>query len=298
MNGWSAVAVVLSLLLAPQSFSSQPLPGGSPQATTSGTQQPGSMPQTGATQSPNTPQEQQQPPAPARPRTPREDEELRADILMARKQYSEASAIYTKLLRQEPGNAVLLNKLGVAYHQEGKLDLAKRYYERSSKADRTYANAVNNVGTIYYQRKKYRKAIQNYQKALALNPDMATVHSNLGYAYFADKRYEEALDSFHRALGLDSTIFERTHSGGTLLQDRSVTDPGLFYFFLAKSFARMGDAKRCAQYLRKSRDEGYKGLAAAQKDPAFAGVLNDPEVREILQLPSPVAEAPKSLPGC
>ena len=218
----------------------------------------------------------------ARPRTPREDEELRADLFMARKQYPEAAEVYQRLVAQEPRNAILLNKLGIACHQQMMLEQAKRYYERAAKADKTFANAYNNLGTIYYQRKNYRKAIRAYKQALVLDSRIAAVHSNLGYAYFGEKHYDEAMDAFRRALTIDPAVFDRSQNAGSLLQDRSVSDHGLFYFFLAKSFAQMGNAQRCAQYLRKARDEGYERLAAAKTDPAFASVLDDPEVGEIL----------------
>ncbi len=230
-------------------------------------------------------------PAEGRTRTAREDEEIAADVLMARKQYAEASAAYGRLLEKEPGNSALLNKLGIAYHQQVRLDLAKRSYERAVKADPSNANAWNNIGTVHYQRKSYRRAIKAYKKALAGKPDMPAVHSNLGYAYFAQKRYDQAMAAFRRALELDPSVFERSHSTGTLLQDRTVDDRGTFYFFLAKSYATMGDAPRCAQYLRKARDEGYKKLAAVRTDPAFASVVDDPAVRQILE-PSATSENP------
>jgi len=229
--------------------------------------------------------------------TPGKDEELRADVLMARKEYAEAVPIYQNLIRQEPRNAVLLNKLGIAYHQQAMLGQAKRYYQRAAKADPTNANAVNNIGTVYYQRRKYRKAIHFYEKALAIRQDIPAIYSNLGYAYFGQKHYEEAMAAFHRALELDPSVFERSEHAGSLLQDRSVTDHALFYFFLAKSFATMGNAERCAHYLRKARDEGYRGLASVKTDPAFARVLHDPRVQEILQPTAPVAVAPPKPPG-
>ena len=115
MKVTSLAAIALTILIAPQALPGQ-APDGSSQAQ----------------------------PTAQRTRSPREDDELRADIMMARKQYPEAAVIYQKLLRQEPRNALLLNKLGIAYHQQGMLDQAKRYYERAVKADRTFANAVNN----------------------------------------------------------------------------------------------------------------------------------------------------------
>jgi tetratricopeptide (TPR) repeat protein len=244
---------------------------------------------------PATPQQSSAPKSPAAQaaRTPREEEELRADLLMARKQYAEAVPVYHKLLLSEPRNALLLNKLGIAFHQQTMLDQAKRYYERSIRADKNYAAAYNNLGAVLYDRKKFRQAIQQYKKAIAIDPGMATAHRNLGSAYLAQKKYEEAFAAYHRALELDPQVFENRGSFGTVLQHIGVDDKGMFYFFLAKSFASMGNVERCADYLRKARDEGYKNLAAAQVDPAFAGVLRDPSIQEILQSIPPAQEKPR-----
>lgn len=233
--------------------------------------------------------------------TPRETEEMHADLLMARKEYSAAAAAYEKILQTDPRNPGLLNRIGIAYHQQMQLKQAQRYYERALKVDKNFASAYNNLGTIEYQRKKYRKAIKQYQKALAIQADVATFHSNLGYAYFGDKKYELAMAAFHKAIELDPQVFERSSRSGSLLMDRSVEQRGLFYFFLAKSYAVLGDAPHCAEYLRKARDEGYKGLDTAKTDPAFAAVLRDPGVRSILQLPllpeNPPPETPPGPPG-
>ncbi len=283
MTRATVAAVAVAFLLLPQM-----LPGQAP---------------SGGAQKPDTPPQATANPAATQPhtRTPRENEELRADVLMARKQYAEAISVYQKLLQQEPRHAILLNKVGIAYHQLQKLDEAKRYYQRAVKADRTYASAVNNIGTIHYQRKNYRKAIQFYKKALELGPDVAAIHSNLGYACFERKQYDLALESFHRAIELDPAVFERSQHAGSLLQDRSVSERGLFYFLVAKTFAKLGNAEHCALYLRKARDEGYKGMAAAQTDPAFAGVLKDPSVQDVLQKTSPpgdpIRQAPPGPPG-
>ena len=240
------------------------------------------------------PPEQSSAPQASSTRTPREDEELRADLLMARKQYPEAILVYQKLLQTEPRNAVLLNKIGIAYHQQAMLDQAKRYYERAVRANKNYAAGYNNLGTVLYDRRKFRQAVQQYKRALAVDPGMATAYRNMGSAYLAEKKYDEAFAAYQRAVGLDPQVFEG-HSGfGTVLQHMGVEDKGLFYFFLAKSFATMGNAERCAHYLRKAKDEGYKNLAAAQSDPAFASVLRDPSIQQILQASPPVEDKPRS----
>jgi tetratricopeptide (TPR) repeat protein len=214
-----------------------------------------------------------------------------ADVYMARKDYREAAQTYKRLTDENPRNAVYFNKLGIALHQQAALTLALKNYEHASKLDPTYADAENNIGTIWYQRKKYNKAIKAYEKAIAVRKDMPVLYSNLGYAYFEEKKFEQSIASFHQALTLDPQFFE--HGGnrnGSLLQDRSVTDRGHFYYMLAKSFAEAGNVDRCIIYLRKAKDEGYKDLQAAKRDPDFAKVMQDPTVQEILT-PKPIETA-------
>jgi tetratricopeptide (TPR) repeat protein len=214
--------------------------------------------------------------------SPREAAEMRADILMARKEYSDAAGAYIQILLTEPKNAQIMNKIGVAYQQLGDLDRSERFYKRAMHADKKFASAANNCGTIEYEKKHYGKAISMYTKALDLHSDLPTVYSNLGYAYFADKQFPQAMDSFQKALALDPTIFDRRGLGGTIVQQRTTTDPGLFYFFVAKTYAQAGDADRAAHYLKLARDDGYAGFLSAQTDPAFAKVIKDPALQEIL----------------
>lgn len=214
-----------------------------------------------------------------------------ADLYMVRKDYREAAETYKRLADENPRNPVYLNKLGIALHQQTALGLALKYYERATRVDPSYADAQNNIGTIWYQRKKFGKAIKSYQKAIAIRKDMPVLYSNLGYAYFGDKKYDQSIASFHQALTLDPQFFE--HSGGrngSVLQDRSVTDRGRFYYMLAKSFAQSGNVDRCIIYLRKAKDEGYSALAALKNDPDFAVMLKNPAVQEILA-PKPVESA-------
>lgn len=233
---------------------------------------------------------------PASTMTPREALEMRADILMARKEYSQAVGEYERIVLTEPKNAEVLNKIGVAYQQLGDLLRAERVYRRAMHADKKFASAANNCGTVEYERKHYGKAIGLYKKALDLRGDMPTMYSNLGYAYFANKEYPEAMTAFEKALSLDPTIFDRRGQGGTVVQQRSTPDPGLFYFFVAKTYAQTGDAVRAAHYLKLARDDGYAGFLTAQTDPAFAKVIKDPAVQEVLHVePSYASSAKKQI---
>jgi tetratricopeptide (TPR) repeat protein len=222
---------------------------------------------------------------------PLSDEEMAA-LCMVRKEYYEAAVIYKRLSEQNPRNAVYLNRLGIALHQQTALSQALKYYQKSMKADPKYADAQNNIGTIWYERKRFGKAIRAYQKAIALRADAPSFYMNLGYAYFGEKEYERSIASFREALALDPTAFETAGArGGTLIQDRSVmTDRGQFYFLLAKSFAMSGNAERCALYLRKAKDEGYKYMEAIKGDPSFASVVASPAIQSILEVQPETAQ--------
>jgi tetratricopeptide (TPR) repeat protein len=223
---------------------------------------------------------------------PLSDEET-ADIYMARKQYREASQTYFRLTQQNPKNAVYLNKLGIALHQQTALAEALKYYQRAMKADPRYADAENNIGTIWYQRKRYGKAIRSYLKAIKMRDDMPVLYSNLGYAYFSDGKYQQSIAAFRNALAKDPQFFEHGSSRtGSVLQDRSVTDRGRFYFLLAKSFAEMGNYERCLIYLRKAKEEGYASMKDVKKDPAFAAILKDPAVEELIDPKPQESEQP------
>lgn len=227
----------------------------------------------------------------ATPPERRLSEEETGDLFMARKQYREASETYKRLSQENPKSAVFMNKLGIALHQQAALGEALKCYQRALKADPQYADAQNNIGTIWYQRKRYGKAIRAYLKAIKMRSDLPVLYSNLGYAYFSDGKYQESIAAFRTALAKDPQFFERGASRtGSVLQDRSVTDRGRFYFLLAKSFAEAGNYERCILYLRKAKEEGYTSMKDVKKDPAFAAVLKDPAVIDLLE-PKPTESA-------
>jgi len=225
--------------------------------------------------------------APA-PLPPISDEDL-GRLYIVRKQYREAQQVFKRLTVAEPKNAVYWNELGISLHNQMDLSGALKCYEKSAKLDAHYADPVNNKGTIYYERKKYSKAVRAYKKAIGLKSDFAPFYLNLGYAYFGDKQFEDSIGAFRKALQIDPDALEASRSrSGTVIQDRSISaDRAKFYFLLAKSFAQQGNIDRCIVYLKKAKDEGYKDLNSVNSDPAFAAVVKDPGVQEILAVRPP-----------
>jgi tetratricopeptide (TPR) repeat protein len=207
--------------------------------------------------------------------------EKRGDILMARKMYREAAEVY----KQAPlDSAVIWNKIGISYHQMMQFDVAKKYYEHSTRLDPRYPEAINNLGTIYYSRKSYRHAVKLYKRALKLSPQSASVLSNLGTAYFARKQYKLAAENYQQALALDPDVFEHRNSWGVLLQERSVEERAKFHYYLAKTYAKAGMNDRALQYIRKALEEGFTERKKLMEDPEFVSIRKMPEFQELLAM--------------
>ena len=222
-----------------------------------------------------------QPPANGTPGTVRPlSAQDRGDIFMARKMYREAIDMYNTA----PPTAMLMNKIGIAYHQLVDLDNAAKYYARAAKMDPQYSDAINNLGTIYYTKKSYRRAIGEYKKALRIKPNSASVLANLANAYFERKQYQLASDTIQQALAIDPNVFENRGSAGSVVQDRSVGDRAKYHYYLAKTYAKKGQNAEAILYIRKSLEEGFKERKKFEEEPEFAGLRDDPEFKQIMAM--------------
>lgn len=215
------------------------------------------------------------PPKPTVALTP----EVRGDIFMAEKRYREAAEMYSANAK---GSAVLLNKTGIAYHQMLELNVAEKYYKMALRVDSKYAEAVNNLGTIYYAKKSYRRAIGQYKRALRLTPESGSVWSNLAMAYFSRNDWPHAQEALQTALKLDPDVFEHRSTQGVLMQERSVGERGKFHFYLAQMYAKAGRNELALQYIRKALEEGFKERKKFQEDPAFGGLQELPEFKDLM----------------
>ncbi len=204
----------------------------------------------------------------------------RGDIQMARKMYREAIETY----KQAPESPVILNKIGIAYHQLTDLGNAQKYYTLAIKKDPDYTEAINNLGTIYYSRQSYRRAIAQYKKVLRIKPNSASTLANLGSAYFARKQYELASENYQKALLIDPEVFESRSPTGSIVRDRSVGDRPTFFYYLAKSYAKAGMNEQAISYIRKAIEEGFKERKKFNEDPEFAGLQKDPEFLKVMAI--------------
>ena len=207
--------------------------------------------------------------------------EQRGDLYMARKMYREAIDTYSANAKN---SAILWDKIGIAYHQLGDLNDARKAYEHAIKLDKKYADAINNVGTVFYAEKKYRSAISRYNKALQFAPESASIWSNLGTAYYARGKFELMTQAYTKALQLDPEVFEKHGSVGTRMQDRGVADKARYHFEMARMYASSGKNDLALQYLRKALEEGFKEKEKLQQSKEFAALRETQEYKDLMTL--------------
>jgi tetratricopeptide (TPR) repeat protein len=220
--------------------------------------------------------------------------ELQADRLRGDKLFLDALDYYRAALNKKgpetrnENEARLLNKIGITELMMQRYKEARRAFERSIRADHTYADAYNNLGVIFYEGKKYGAAVKEYDKAIAIDSTSASFFSNLGAALFSKRSFDTAVVAYQHALQLDSDVFERTSRGGVQAQLPSPEDRARYDYTVAKLYAKMGLSDQSLEYLRKAIEAGYKDLKNVYKDTEFAELRKNPRFTQLMALNVPV----------
>jgi tetratricopeptide (TPR) repeat protein len=208
--------------------------------------------------------------------------EKRGDELRSEKAYLDALDYLRAALVKDPRNDRIYNKIGIVELQIFRLKEAQKDFERAAKLNKQNSDALNNLGVVFYQKKKYKKAIKFYTRAIELNSTMASYFSNLGAAYFAKKDFEQATLAYGKALELDPQIFERTSRTGVSAHLASPEDRAHYDYVIARLYAKLGQADRSLQFLRRAMEEGYKGIDEVYKDAEFSTLRKDPRFTELM----------------
>lgn len=199
------------------------------------------------------------------------------DLLMTQRRYVEATYVYSRA----PMNAVLWNKIGLAWHHLFALREARNDYERALQLNPNYADAMNNLGAVYFAERNYRKAIHYYQQALRLSPESAVYLVNIGTAYFAENKSRQGAEAYRKAVALDPGVFdlnrEEIVQGAATGQQRAQLD-----FCIAELLAQSGQPDDALKFLHKAVAAGYRDRHQLIEDPALANVHSSPEFATLL----------------
>ena len=129
--------------------------------------------------------------------------------------YLKALKLFKKI-KDLPGEAMLLNRVGTIYENQDNIEKGYEYYQKSLALYRSFdeqkeiANPLNNLGLYYKGKKDYTTALFYYKNSLEIDIKVnnrqgaATLYSNIGGIYVELGNYNKALISFIKGL----TIFE------------------------------------------------------------------------------------------
>ncbi len=88
---------------------------------------------------------------------------------------------------------------GVAFKNQGQLNLAIKYLKMTIKIEPDNAEAHYDLGCIYLRQNKFNKAMLSFEKVLAINPDHVLAHEGKGIIFSKTGRGEDANHEFDSA---------------------------------------------------------------------------------------------------
>jgi tetratricopeptide (TPR) repeat protein len=196
----------------------------------------------------------------------------KADVLVARQNWTGAIAAYREAIAASPNDASLHNRLGICYQRKGDDKAARGAYKKAIDLRKEYPEAWNNLGTIDHARGKYKQAISAYSKAIQMNPKDAVFHKNLGAAWLARGDVEKALEAWNEGFRLDPAAFEKDAVG---VRAAGVTLAREYYLY-AKLLAARGDTEKALEFLARAHAEGFNDFGKVERDQDFLSLVGDP----------------------
>lgn len=115
-------------------------------------------------------------------------------------QWAAAEQIYRQVLQANPADANAWCYLGIACHDQDRLDEAVAAYRRAIQLQPNFPIAFNNLGNTLRLQRKLADAVACFDQALRLKPDYVNAHKNKGTALVWEGHLEEALACYGRAL--------------------------------------------------------------------------------------------------
>jgi serine/threonine-protein kinase len=167
------------------------------------------------------------------------------------------------------------------------------------------SNVTNTAaGEVFYRARRYEAAITQLNKAIKVDKDFHRTHRSLGNAYLAVGRYEDAIDAFARAdllagknadqVSLETDSLKRAFASrgeqGFWEETRSNLEKNLKRhghatpYLLAIASAHLGDNDGAIEWLLQAYKQRDRMLLHLKTEPCFDSILNEPSVRELIQL--------------
>ncbi len=140
--------------------------------------------------------------------------------LVATGRSREAVDLLREGLRQQPGSAELLVKLGAALNAAGDAAGSIEAFERARRAGDDGPDVLNQLALVYAGSGRINEARTIFRTLIDRNPGAATAWFNLGLFELQNRRRDEAAAAFRRATAIDPLYGDAWNALGAALVDR------------------------------------------------------------------------------
>jgi tetratricopeptide (TPR) repeat protein len=197
--------------------------------------------------------------------------------------YSDAIEVWERELAIAPGNAVVVNDIGIAYRQLGQLSAALVYHKRAVEIDPRLGPGHYSLGLAQHDLGYYEAAAESFRAAIDLGHRSAVSNFNLGLALSKLGEHAASETAFQRALsegytpakcffGLATAYrAQRDHDKAIRnLEKALAAEPSLpsANYYLGLSYAALGKYSKARTAFRKEDELGSDWQAAARDEDA------------------------------
>jgi tetratricopeptide (TPR) repeat protein len=105
-----------------------------------------------------------------------------------------------------PDQGTTLYSRALALQKEGRLQDAKRFYERALERSPRLASALNNLGAIHIREKNYDTARRMLEKAIRMEPGYVDPYYNLACLYALQKDVGRSLAYLKKATSVNAAV--------------------------------------------------------------------------------------------
>ena len=186
-------------------------------ATTAKSEKPTGVPQAAATSyAPEAPVA----PAPVKPVTFKDGE-----AAYHAGHFAEATATFTRLTEEKPGNPWGHFMLGLSASKAGEPEKAMKAFDEALRLDPKHVKSLINSARLLIDQKQPEKALPRLDQAAMLEPDSNEVQRLFARAYQAEGKTDEAIEAYKRAIELnDKDAWSHNNLGLLLFEQGRATE--------------------------------------------------------------------------
>jgi len=149
------------------------------------------------------------------------------NALYYQKKLEQAIAAYNKAIQIEPKNAYAYNGVGWVLLAQKKPNEAITAFQTAIQIDPRYANNYDGLGATLSEQGKLNEAIAAYQKAIQIDPKYGRAYNNMGIALRKQGKLEQAIAAYNKAIQLKPNYATPYNNLGIVLSDQRKLDEAI-----------------------------------------------------------------------